>query len=61
MVDTYVCHNPALDLLAPAMSEDIDYDEDKEVIYTYTESASNKYFFGKLFFATDINTLNLWR
>lgn len=60
-VDTYVCHNPALDLLAPAMSEDIDYDEDKEVIYTYTESASNKYFFGKLFFATDINTLNLWK
>lgn len=36
----------------PAMSEDLDYKDGK--VYTLTESASNKYIFGKLFNATKI-------
>ena len=41
----------------PAMSEDLDYNDGK--VYTLTESASNKYIFGKLFNATKIVGLAL--
>lgn len=41
----------------PAMSEDLDYKDGK--VYTLTESASNKYIFGKLFNATKIVGLAL--
>jgi WD40 repeat protein len=40
----------------PAMGEDLDYYNGK--ILTLTESASNKYIFGKLFFANDIVALD---
>lgn len=40
----------------PAMGEDLDYYNGK--IITLTESASNKYIFGKLFFANDIVALD---
>ncbi len=39
------------------MSEDLDYKDGK--VYTLTESASNKYIFGKLFNATKIVGLAL--
>lgn len=41
----------------PAMAEGMDYFREK--IITLTESASDKYIFGKLFFATDIVSLDL--
>lgn len=41
----------------PAMAEGLDFFEDK--VITLTESASDKYIFGKLFFATDIVGLDL--
>lgn len=41
----------------PAMSEDLDYTNGK--VLTLTESASNKYIFGKLFFATHIDALEI--
>lgn len=40
----------------PAMGEDLDYYNGK--VITLTESASNKYIFGKLFFANDIVSLD---
>ena len=40
----------------PAMGEDLDYYNGK--VITLTESASNKYIFGKLFFANDIVALD---
>lgn len=39
-------------LKGPAMSEDLDYDASTGLVITLTESACNKYIFGKLFFAT---------
>lgn len=39
------------------MSEDLDYTNGK--VLTLTESASNKYIFGKLFFATHIDALEI--
>ena len=39
-------------LKGPAMSEDLDYNEETNQIITLTESACNKYVFGKFFFAT---------
>lgn len=44
-------------LKAPAMWEDLDIVDGK--LYTITESASNKYIFGKLFFANNINAIPL--
>ena len=41
----------------PAMSEDLDYTGGK--VITLTESASNKYIFGKVFFANKIVSLDL--
>lgn len=47
---------------APAMSEDLDIifeNDNSETILTMFESASNKYFFGKFFFANYIAALDL--
>ena len=41
----------------PAMGEDLDWTDGKLV--TLTESASNKYIFGKFFFADDIVMLDI--
>ena len=46
------------DLLAPAMMEDLDIYKDGTVI-TLTESASNKYIFGKFFFANHIISVKI--
>ena len=43
------------EIKGPAMGEDLDYYNGK--VITLTESASNKYIFGKLFFANDIVAL----
>lgn len=43
----------------PAMGEDIDWYDGK--VITLTESASNKYIFGKFFFAYDIVTLDFYK
>ena len=40
----------------PAMGEDLDYYNGK--VITLTESASDKYIFGKLFFANKITSLS---
>jgi hypothetical protein len=39
------------------MSEDLDYYNGK--VITVYESASNKYGFGKLFFANDVNAIDI--
>ena len=44
-------------IYGPAMSEDLSYKDGK--IYSLTESASNKYIFGKFFFANDIYSLEI--
>lgn len=44
------------EIKGPAMSEDLDYFDGK--VITLTESASDKYIFGKFFFANDIVTLD---
>lgn len=46
------------DLLCPPMTEDLDIYKDGRVI-TLTESACNKYVFGKFFFANNIFSLNI--
>lgn len=48
------CQN---EIKAPAMSEDLDWYDGK--VITIYESASNKYFYGKLFFADDVNALEI--
>ena len=45
------------EIKAPAMSEDLDYYNGK--VITVYESASNKYGFGKLFFANDVNAIDI--
>jgi len=45
------------EISGPAMAEGMDWYRDK--LITLTESASDKYIFGKLFFATDIVSLDL--
>ena len=45
------------EIKAPAMSEDLDYYNGK--VITVYESASNKYGFGKLFFANDVNAIEI--
>ena len=44
-------------IMAPTLSEDLDWYDGK--VITIYESASNKYFFGKLFFADDVNALEI--
>lgn len=45
------------EISGPAMAEGLDLYDGK--VITLTESASNKYFFGKLFFARNITTLDI--
>lgn len=45
------------EIKAPAMSEDLDYYDGK--VITVYENASNKYVFGKLFFANDVNAIDI--
>lgn len=49
--------SPSKVIKGPAMSEDLEFANGK--IYCLTESASNKYIFGKFFFANKIYTLNI--
>ena len=52
----YYLEKTAAEIKGPAMAEGLDYFDGK--IITLTESASDKYIFGKLFFATDIVSLD---
>lgn len=56
-VDLYILNNPTSIISGPAMSEDLSYANDK--VYCLTESASNKYIFGKFFFAYNIYAFNI--
>ncbi|MBO4932255.1 MAG: hypothetical protein J6I42_08745 [Clostridia bacterium] len=53
----YYLDQPVTELRGPAMAEGLDWFRDK--VITLTESASDKYIYGKLFFATDIVGLDL--
>lgn len=53
----YILEKTIKEFTGPAMAEGLDYYDNG--IITLTESASNKYIFGKLFFADDIVHLNL--
>jgi len=53
----YYLEQPEYELSGPAMAEGLDYFRGQ--VITLTESASDKYIYGKLFFATDIVCLNL--
>lgn len=53
----YFLQEPTKNIKAPAMTEDLDYYNDK--ILVHFESASNKYFFGKFFFDFKIKALEL--
>ncbi len=53
----YYLNGPTRELKGPAMGEDLDYYDGK--ILTLYESASNKYIFGKFFFADKIVCLEL--
>ncbi len=56
-VPVYVLEDCINEFKGPAMSEDLDYYDGK--IITFTECASNKYFYGKFFFADDIDGLEI--
>lgn len=59
---TYFLGDATKTIKAPAMSEDLDIfvnKDGKEKIITIFESASNKYFYGKLFFANYIAGMDL--
>ncbi len=53
----YYLQQTVSEVSGPAMAEGLDYFRGK--IITLTESASDKYIFGKLFFATDIVSIDL--
>ena len=53
----YLLDNFKYEFKGPAMSEGLDFSNGK--VLTLTESASNKYIFGKFFFANKINALEL--
>ena len=53
----YYLERAAKEFKGPAMAEGLDYYDGK--IITLTESASDKYIFGKLFFANDIIGIDL--
>ena len=60
--EVFFLDEPTKTIKAPAMSEDLDIifeNDNTETILTMFESASNKYFFGKFFFATYIAKLDL--
>ena len=52
----YALNNCTKQIKGPAMAEGLDYYNGK--VITLTESASNKYIFGKFFFATNIVSLD---
>ncbi len=54
--DVYYLENCLYEFNGPAMGEDLDFYRGK--VITLTESASNKYIFGKLFFANKIVSLD---
>lgn len=54
----YYLDNPVATLKAPPMSEDMDYSNGKWI--TYTESACDKYIFGKFFFSDYFYSLD-WK
>lgn len=59
--EVFFLDEPTKTIKAPAMSEDLDIifeNDNSETILTMFESASNKYFFGKFFFATYIAKLD---
>ena len=53
----YCLYDHIKEIKAPAMGEDLDYYDGQ--IITLTECASNKYVFGKFFFADKIVSLNM--
>lgn len=53
----YFLGEPGRKLKAPQMSEDLDLVEGRP--FTYSESASNKYFFGKILFYNSIYSMNI--
>ena len=55
----YYVNNLVKEFKGPAMAEGLDYYNGK--VITMTESASNKYIFGKFFFADDIVTLDVFK
>lgn len=56
-VPVYVLGNCTDEFIGPAMSEDLDYYDGK--VITLFESASNKYIYGKFFFANEIIGLEI--
>lgn len=56
----YIVEDHYRDVIAPAMSEDLDYNEKDGKIYVTTEAGSNKYIFGKFFNAKNIYALDFW-
>ncbi len=56
-VELYILNTPTKIISGPAMSEDLSYANDK--VYCLTESACNKYIFGKFFFAYNIYAFNI--
>ncbi len=56
-VPVYYLDNCVKKIKGPAMAEGLDYYDGR--VITLTESASNKYIFGKLFFANDIIGLSI--
>lgn len=56
-VPVYLLGDCTSEFKGPAMSEDLDYYNGQ--VITFTEVASNKYFYGKLFFADDIDGLDI--
>ncbi len=55
--DLYFVNNPVKEFKGPAMAEGLDYYNGK--VITMSESASNKYIFGKFFFANKIVALDV--
>lgn len=53
----YILDTFSKKIKAPAMFEDLDYKDGR--VYSLSESACNKYMFGKFFFANDIVSLKL--
>lgn len=53
----YILEDCTKEIKAPAMSEDLDYYNG--LVITVYENASNKYFYGKLFFANEVNGLDI--
>lgn len=57
----YILEGHYKDVLGPAMSEDLDFNEVDKRVYVTTEAGSNKYIFGKFFNAKNIYALDFWK